>query len=65
LAGLPDRIDAAESERVRLYGSLTDPALLRDGAAVVTTRARLAEVEAEIAILVARWEALATIEADG
>ena len=64
LAALPDRIDAAESERVRLYGSLTDPALLRDGAAVVTTRARLAEVEAEIAILVARWEALATIEAD-
>ena len=64
LAALPDRIDAAEQERVRLYGGLSDPSLLRDGAAVVAARAKLAEVEAEISTLVARWEALATIEAD-
>jgi hypothetical protein len=38
--------------------------LLRDGAAVVATRAKLIEVEAEISMLIARWEALATIEAD-
>ncbi len=64
LAALPDKIDAAEQERARLYGSLTDPALLRDGGAVVAARAKLAEVEGELATLIARWEALATIEAD-
>ena len=64
LAALPDKIDAAEQERARLYGSLTDPALLRDGSAIVAARAKLAEVEGEIATLIARWEALATIEAD-
>ncbi len=64
LAALPDKIDAAEQERARLYGSLTDPALLRDGGAVVSARAKLAEVEGELATLIARWEALATIEAD-
>jgi ATP-binding cassette subfamily F protein uup len=65
LAALPDRIDAAEQERVRLYESLADPALLRDGAAVVAARARLAELETEIGTLVARWEALATIDEGG
>ena len=65
LAALPDRIDAAEQERVRLYESLADPALLRDGAAVVAARARLVELETEIGTLIARWEALATIDAGG
>jgi ATP-binding cassette subfamily F protein uup len=65
LATLPDRIDAAEQERVRLYESLADPALLRDGAAVVAARARLVELETEIGTLIARWEALATIDAGG
>jgi ATP-binding cassette subfamily F protein uup len=64
LAALPDRIDAAEHERVRLYGGLSDPSLLRDGAAVVAARTRLTEVEAEISTLIARWEVLATLEAD-
>jgi ATP-binding cassette subfamily F protein uup len=64
LSALPDRIDVAEQERARIYGSLSDPALLRDGAAVIAARARLGEVEAEIATLIARWETLATIEAD-
>ena len=63
-SGASDRIDAAEQERVRLYEGLSDPSLLRDGAAVVATRAKLIEVEAEISMLIARWEALATIEAD-
>ena len=64
LTGLPDRIDAAEQERSRLYGSLADPALLRDGAAVTAARARLAALDDEIAALVARWEALETIAAE-
>jgi ATP-binding cassette subfamily F protein uup len=63
LAELPDRIDGVEAERGRLYASLADPALLRDGAAVVATRARLLEIDAEIEVLSARWEALATIDA--
>ena len=65
LAALPHRIDAAEQERVRLYESLADPALLRDGAAVVAARARLVELETQIGVLVARWEALATIDESG
>jgi len=65
LAALPHRIDAAEQERVRLYESLADPALLRDGAAVVAARARLVELETQIGVLVARWEALATIDEGG
>ncbi len=61
LAGLPDRIDAREREREQLYLSLAEPALLRDGAAVATAHARLAVVEADIAKLTARWEALETL----
>src|SRR6185503_10124875 len=64
LAALPDRIDAAEHERERLYLSLADPAVLRDGAAVTDAKARLASTEAELAELIARWEALETIAAD-
>ena len=45
LAALPDRIDALEREREQLYASLADPALLRDGAAVVAAKARLAALE--------------------
>jgi ATP-binding cassette subfamily F protein uup len=63
LAGLPDRIDALEGERERLYLSLADPAVLRDGAAVAAARARLATLEAEIAQATERWEALETIAA--
>jgi ABC transport system ATP-binding/permease protein len=65
LAELPDRIDALEQERERQYTSLSDPALLRDGAAVSDARARLAALEAEIAQLTERWEALETIAAGG
>ncbi len=61
LAALPDRIDALEGERSRLYTSFADPALLRDGAAAAAATARLAELDAEIAAAMARWEALEAI----
>jgi ATP-binding cassette subfamily F protein uup len=63
LADLPDRIDARERERATLYLSLADPAVLRDGPAVVAVRSRLAELEAEITELTERWETLETIAA--
>jgi ATP-binding cassette subfamily F protein uup len=65
LAALPDRIDARERDREQLYLSLSDPALLRDGAAVTEARTRLAAIEAEIAAMTERWEALETIAAEG
>jgi ATP-binding cassette subfamily F protein uup len=64
LAALPDRIDELERERERLYTSLGDSAVLRDGGAVVETKARLATVETAINEATARWEALETIAAD-
>ena len=64
LATLPDRIDALEQERERLYGSLSDRALLRDGAAAADARARLAQIERESAAAITRWEALETIAAE-
>ena len=64
LAGLPDRIDALERERAALYVSLSDPAVLRDGGAVVAARARLVTAETEITELTERWESLETIAAE-
>ena len=64
LASLPDRIDAHEREREAVLLSLSDVALLRDGAAVAGVRARLAALDAEIAALTERWEALETIAAE-
>jgi ATP-binding cassette subfamily F protein uup len=64
LADLPDRIDALERDREAAYASLADPALLRDGAAVTATRARLAGIEAEIGELTVRWETLETIASE-
>ena len=65
LAALPDRIDALEIERARLYASLSDSALLRDGAAVADVQAQLARVDAESVAAIARWEALETIASEG
>lgn len=65
LAALPDLIDAREHDREQLYASLSDPALLRDGTAVATARARLASLEAELTEMTDRWESLETIAADG
>jgi len=58
LEELPGRIDLLEQERARLYVSLSDPDLLRDGAAAASATARLAELDAEIAALMERWETL-------
>ena len=63
LASLPDSIDALERERVSLFTSLADPALLRDGVAVTAVKARLASIESDIAASLARWEELETIAA--
>jgi ATP-binding cassette subfamily F protein uup len=63
LKELPERIDALEQERERLYLSLSDPALLRDGAALAVARARLATTETEIEDAMTRWESLETIAA--
>ena len=65
LAELPDRIDAVERERAELYASLTDPAFLRDGAAVARAKARLAGIEVELAEMTGRWEVLETIAEEG
>jgi ATP-binding cassette subfamily F protein uup len=65
LEQLPDRIDAAERERETLYATLADPAVLRDGAASARAQARLAALDAEIAALTERWEALETLAAEG
>jgi ABC transport system ATP-binding/permease protein len=64
LASLPDRIDELEGERERLYGSLADPAFLRDGAAVSSAKGRLGAIEIELAETVSRWEELETIAAE-
>ena len=65
LATLPDSIDAKERERESVYASLSDPAVLRDGSAVLDARERLDRLSAEIEALVARWEELETIAAAG
>ncbi len=61
LAGLPDRIDVLEVERVSLYTRMSDAAFGRDAAAVLTANTRLAEIDAEVTQLTSRWEALETI----
>jgi ABC transport system ATP-binding/permease protein len=61
LDALPEQIDARERERETVYASLSDPALLRDGGAVIAAQGRLAELSAELEALIARWEELETI----
>ncbi len=63
LSALPDLIDAREQGRSALYTQLADPTFLRDGAAVAAATARLAEVDAELAVLSDRWEYLEGIAA--
>ncbi len=62
---LPDRIDEKEATRDAVYALLMDPAVLSDGAAASLAKSRIAALDAEIAELTARWEALETILADG
>ncbi len=65
LEGLPDRIEAMERERDEVFGSLADPAVLRDGIAVGAAKARLAGINAGLAAATARWEALEKIAGGG
>ena len=61
LAALPDRIDALEQERTSVYASLSNPAIARDGTALLGTTARLSALEKQISALTERWEALETL----
>ncbi len=59
LDALPERIEGLEREKESLHSLLADASLYRTAPErVTTTRARLAALEAEIAALFARWEAL-------
>ncbi len=61
LAELPERIDVLERERETVFASLADPTFLRDGPAVATAKARLAEIDRTHAAAVRRWEELETL----
>ncbi|MEP6781574.1 MAG: ATP-binding cassette domain-containing protein, partial [Gemmatimonadaceae bacterium] len=61
LAALPDKIDARETERSKLYASLSDPLFTRDPNALLETTARLSAIEKELAVMTERWETLETI----
>jgi ATP-binding cassette subfamily F protein uup len=63
LANLPDRIHALEQERERLYATLAVPAVLRDGAATASAKARLDTIGIELKAAELRWEELETIGA--
>jgi ATP-binding cassette subfamily F protein uup len=65
LKALPERIEALEGERATVYASLSDPALVRDGAAMAVAAARLAELDAAIEAATERWVELETIAAEG
>lgn len=61
LAALPDRIAALEREQAQTSQRLADPAIYRGGhEQVKALQARVAEVEAELALGYARWEDLET-----
>jgi ATP-binding cassette subfamily F protein uup len=59
LAGLPARLEALEKEQGQINGQLADPALYRDRPGEVKPlQARHAAIEAELALLLVRWEEL-------
>jgi ATP-binding cassette subfamily F protein uup len=64
LAALPERIATTEAVRDTLFAQMADPVVLRDGARVMGLQAELASREAEIEVLMARWEELETIAAE-
>ncbi|MEI6739774.1 MAG: ATP-binding cassette domain-containing protein [Gemmatimonadaceae bacterium] len=65
LAALPDHIEAAEQQREGILTRLQDPAVLRDGQAALAAHQQLTAIEAEVATLLERWEALETIASEG
>lgn len=58
LEGLPQKIDALETEQKTLAEKLNDPDFYRDPAAVKATNARIAEIETELMHALERWEEL-------
>jgi len=63
LAALPGRIEALETEQGALHARLADPGLYQQGGeAVAGAQGRLASVEAELAEVYARWEALEAVK---
>ena len=63
LAVLPGRIEALETEQGQLQARLADPALYQQGGDAVTAiQTRLAALEAELAEVYARWEALEAVK---
>jgi ATP-binding cassette subfamily F protein uup len=63
LATLPGRIEVLEAEQGALHARLADAGLYQQGAEAVTAaQGRLAAVEAELAEVYARWEALEAIK---
>jgi ABC transport system ATP-binding/permease protein len=61
LASLPDQIEALEIERSSVAARLSDPAVSRDGAAILAASAQLTSLETRLSTLMERWEALETI----
>ena len=59
LESLPARIEALETEVRDLHDAMGDPAFYkRDGTAIALTKARLGELEQDLAVAYERWEAL-------
>jgi ATP-binding cassette subfamily F protein uup len=59
LEGLPDKIEALETELTNINASLADPDIYRDRPQdVQKLQAKLASVESELAQVLARWELL-------
>ena len=62
---IPEAIEATEQAIAACYAALADPAVLRDGRAAAQHTATLAELEARLPQLMARWEALEEIASAG
>jgi ATP-binding cassette subfamily F protein uup len=61
LEALPDRIAALENEQTALHARMADPALYQSAPhEVAQCKARLAAIEAELEMLLLRWEELET-----
>jgi ATP-binding cassette subfamily F protein uup len=59
LEALPGRIEELETEQLKLTATLADPAFFKKGGADVSrATARMSEIEAELALVYARWSKL-------
>ena len=63
LEDLPKRIESLEKEQAQLHELMADPGFFKkDGAEISKTKARLEEIDAEVAGAYARWEELLELE---